>query len=413
MKKKIFVLLLILSVSISFVYSGDYKTDFSKYVAIGDSLTAGYQSGGLVSDFQQYSFPNILSTQLGITDFQQPLISSPGIPAVMQLESLSPISFYTSSETGVPLNLNLQRAYDNLGIPGTTLYNCLNPPSSSSNPFYQIILRGLGNVISQAVSLEPKLITFWLGNNEILGGALSGKVIEGVTVFPVETFSALLDQAMTALVATKAKIVIINIPKTTDIPFVNTLSIYITNPITGEIIKDENGNPITYIGPEGFMTSGWYITLKAMPYISAGYGIPKSLGGNGQPLPDKVTLSPSEIGKLNKMVDDYNKVLSDAAKKYSAILFDAYSLFSKITENGYKIGGVTFTTNFITGGLFSYDGVHLNSLGYAIIANELINKINKTLEYNIPFYSYKDIFEKGNPVITPTKTTNFKNLKIN
>ncbi len=413
MKKKLFIILLILSVSISFVYSGDYKTELTKYVAIGDSLTAGYQSGGLVSEFQKYSYPNILSTQLGITDFQQPLISSPGIPAVMQLQSLSPVSFYTPSGTGIPLNLNLQRPYDNLAIPGATLYSSLYPPKTSSNPFYQIILRGLGNVITQASLLKPKLITFWLGNNEILGGVLSGKVIEGVTVFPVGTYSILLDQAMAALSATKAKIVIMNIPKTTDIPFVNTLSIYITNPTTGELIKDTNGNPITYIGPNGPMTNGWYITLKAIPYITAGYGIPAALGGNGQPLPDTVTLSPSEIEKLDKMVEDYNKVIKNTAKKYNAILMDVNSLFSIITKDGYKIGGVTFTTNFITGGLFSYDGVHLNSLGYAIIANKIIEKINETLEYNIPLYSYKDLFEKGNPTIAPIKTTNFRVLKNN
>ncbi len=407
MKKKVLTFLIILFVSLFFLYSADYKTDLTKYVAIGDSLTAGYQSGGLVSDFQEYSFPNIIATQLGITDFQQPLISYPGIPAVMQLQSLSPISFYIPTKTGTPLNLNLQRPYDNLGIPGATLYTCLNPPYSSSNAFYNIVLRGLGNAISQAISLQPKIVTFWLGNNEILGGVTSGKVIEGVTVFPVSTYSLLLDQALAALTAANTKIVIMNIPDVTAIPFVNALSIYITNPTTGEIVKDGNGNPITYIGPKGPMTTGWYITLGAMSYISAGYGIPVALGGNGLPLPDEVTLSPDEISKLSKMVSDYNKVISDAAKKYNAVLVDINSFFNNVLKNGYKIGGVTLTGSYLTGGIFSYDGVHPTSLGYAVIANKIIEKINSELGYKIPLYSYSDLMKKGSFLVN-NKTANFE-----
>lgn len=35
-----------------------------------------------------------------------------------------------------------------------------------------------------------------------------------------------------------------------------------------------------------------------------------------------------------------------------------------------------FTTQYISGGIFSLDGVHPTSQGYAIIANQFIEKIN-------------------------------------
>ncbi len=396
MKKKL-ILSIIIVFFLAFLYAGDYKEDLTKYVAIGDSLSAGYQSGGLVADYQNFSFPNIIAKQLGISDFEQPLISSPGIPPLLQLVNLSPITFVQDTTYGSPLNLNLQRSYDNLGIPGATLYTALYPPyDSKTNVFYNLILRKLGNAIQQAISLNPKLITFWLGNNEILGGVTSGKVVMGVTVFPPDTYAALLDQALTLLKSTKAKIAIANIPNVTQIPFVNALSIYILNPQTNEPIIGPDGNPITYIGPEGAMTPGWYITLHALPYISLGYGIPVSLGGNGQPLPDEVTLSPEEVEELNSLVNQYNTIISDAAKKYNAALVDVNSFFNDIYNNGYEIGGVTFTLDYLTGGLFSYDGVHPSSLGYAIIANEFIKTINKTFNYNIPLYSYKELFDYGN-----------------
>ena len=82
--------------------------DLSKYVAIGNSLTAGYQSGSLVVDHQMYSYPNLIAQQLGITDFEQPTVSWPGIPNIMTLESVTG-TLGTASGTGAPTNLTLAR----------------------------------------------------------------------------------------------------------------------------------------------------------------------------------------------------------------------------------------------------------------------------------------------------------------
>ena len=57
------------------------NADFSKYVSIGNSLTAGYQAGALFTEGQQNSFPLILSKQFSIAQgatltFNQPDINS-------------------------------------------------------------------------------------------------------------------------------------------------------------------------------------------------------------------------------------------------------------------------------------------------------------------------------------------------
>ena len=57
----------------------------TKYVAIGNSLTAGYQSNGLYQSAQIYSYPNLISQQLtaagaNLPAFQQPLWPDPGSP---------------------------------------------------------------------------------------------------------------------------------------------------------------------------------------------------------------------------------------------------------------------------------------------------------------------------------------------
>jgi hypothetical protein len=51
--------------------------DFSRYVAVGNSLTAGYADNGLYRAGQLNSYPNILAGQLrlagGAAEFRQPL----------------------------------------------------------------------------------------------------------------------------------------------------------------------------------------------------------------------------------------------------------------------------------------------------------------------------------------------------
>ncbi len=95
--------------------TGSY--DLNKYVAIGNSLIAGFQSGSLVDVHQKYSFPKLIAGQLGIGTFEQPTVSYPGMPNIMVLESLTGDVGYAEG-TGAPTNSGYGAPYDNLGIPG-------------------------------------------------------------------------------------------------------------------------------------------------------------------------------------------------------------------------------------------------------------------------------------------------------
>ena len=59
-----------------FYDAGD--ADFSNYVSLGNSLTAGYADGALYRSGQEDSYPNIMAEQFGFVgggDFTQPLTS--------------------------------------------------------------------------------------------------------------------------------------------------------------------------------------------------------------------------------------------------------------------------------------------------------------------------------------------------
>lgn len=381
MKKTLIFFVLILIPLFSF-------GQFNKVVAIGDSLFAGFVSGGLMVDYQKNSIPALVAKQIGLTDFQQPYVSYPGIPALLELKSLSPITIeQISSENGNPLNLELQRPYDNLAVPGATLYDCLHTTTGGMN---DLILRGRGTQVEQALSLNPDLLLIWIGNNDVLGAAVSGTAIPGITITPKETFENLYIQLLNTVQSlSSAKIIVANIPDVTNIPFVTTIPPFIINPSTGLPIYDENGNLVPYLGQSDdgspLVSLNSYILLTAKEYISQGYGIPVELGGRGEPLPDFTVLTPNETSTILEYLNYFNSVIENQANQKDIAFFDVNSFFSEVKENGISIAGMEFNSDFLSGGLFSYDGVHPNALGYAILANEFIKNLNGFYHLKIPY----------------------------
>jgi lysophospholipase L1-like esterase len=65
-------------------------------------------------------------------------------------------------------------------------------------------------------------------------------------------------------------------------------------------------------------------------------------------------------------------------------VFDAFTFLNDIKAHGILVDGVSANSSYISGGIFSLDGVHLTPRGYAIVANEYIKAINKTYNASIP-----------------------------
>jgi len=56
-----------------------------------------------------------------------------------------------------------------------------------------------------------------------------------------------------------------------------------------------------------------------------------------------------------------------------------------LIANGRTFGGIKITKDFVTGGAFAYgDAVHASNIGYSIIADELIQFINRAYGTSIP-----------------------------
>ena len=66
------------------------------------------------------------------------------------------------------------------------------------------------------------------------------------------------------------------------------------------------------------------------------------------------------------------------------VVFDAFTFFNDMKAHGLTVDGVNLSLAYISGGIFSLDGVHLTPRGYAIVANEFIKAINKQYNSTIP-----------------------------
>jgi hypothetical protein len=369
------------------------SADFSRYVAFGDSLTAGYSSSALSRTFQVNSYPALIYRQATgqTTGFEQPLISEPGIsglsicngsnpPApcgILRLVSLSGPTIAPTPGRGVPVNLNLPRAYNNIAVPGARVHDVL---VTRFGGFHDVVLRNDPNHPDQAftqlqegLSLRPTFATLWIGNNDVLAAATSGVVIEGVTLTPLSQFEADFRAIVNAITGSGAKMAIANIPDVTSIPFVTTISRFVTIPQTGQ--------QVTLIGPNGPLQAGDFVLLSASAAIAQGRGIP----GSGQPpLADTDVLSASEVATIQARLQAYNSVIAAVANEKGAALVDTNTVLRNLATRGINVGGITYSSAFLTGGVFSYDGVHPTAFGYAYLANLFIDAINDKFDGEIP-----------------------------
>jgi lysophospholipase L1-like esterase len=352
------------------------QTNFTTYVAFGDSLTAGMSNGALVETHQRRSYPALLAAQAGVSGFEQPLVSEPGIPSELTLVTLvPPVISAKATKQGEPLRLDLARPYNNLGVPAAKVSDLLTRVTEGGSGFHDLILRGRGTALAQGLSLKPTMVTLWIGSYDLLGAIVNGRAIEGVTLTPVASFRTAYQAVVDAIKQSGAFAVAANLPDVTTIPFVNTIQPIVVSPSTGAPVR-VNGQTVALIGPDGPLPANSLITLAAAPLLLRGDGIPASLGGTGRALPNEVILDLGEVAAIRERVGQYNQAIAEICQGAGIPVLDIHAFFADTGAHGYMVGGITLTSAFLSGGIFGFDGVHPTDLGYAVIANEWIRFIN-------------------------------------
>lgn len=439
---------------------GDYdaskgSADFSRYIAVGNSLTAGFSDGGLYREGQLNSYPSILAQQfmaVGGGEFNQPLFTE----AQSNGSGYLRLTGFTAAGTPITANVTTNLAIrginptlytryesrvDNLGVPGIRLSDIQTPGygSTQGNPYFERITPTTTptQTYFQRVKAEAATATFfsnWLGNNDVLGYATAGGA--GNTITRVDTFTLKNARIINALTASGAKGVVATIPDVTNVPFFTTVGpsfratlaaasvpgivvqtgSAVGGPTSGNRkqiattdIRDASGNgrqlftllSSPFLGLLNQKTGrAWrYVYAQSgqpaagFPLFLTAYGIDTTATfgtSAGNPIPSLFVLDDVEQGLVKTATTGFNSAIVAKANEKGLAVFDANAFFSQVATSGFVTNGVTNTAGFISGNLFSLDGVHPTPRGYAVVANEMIKAINLKYGSTIPLINPND-----------------------
>lgn len=236
------------------ITNGD--ADFSKYVALGNSLTSGYRDNALYADGQKESYPSMLAQQMKLAgggEFKQALMpnNSGGFTNLLNPNTGDFAGKYVltvgcnnalapnpTAPGGTLDNVTPGGPYQNLGVPGAKTAHLIAPgygnpaglATGTANPYFtRFATSAATSVLADALAQNPSFVSLWIGNNDVLGYATTGG--DGTNpITPVDgTVGVGFNSTYTYLInslfpdGTKRKGVIANIPDVTAIPFFTTV----------------------------------------------------------------------------------------------------------------------------------------------------------------------------------------------
>jgi len=411
---------------------------FNNCIFIGGDFMAGYSNGGLSSDVQHNSIPDLLWSKIGSLSsgsfvhryisngyglnfpLHNPQFFTPfhlGYKTdCMGVSSLFPLNDSIAiNDAGLFANLSnnpYTQNYTVLATPYAKITDYTDPTLGISylnggrNPYYPSIATnpGISTILSDAMIQPFTFFTIWSGMEDVYQYAQRGGENETITDFAA--FDAALDRVLDNLVSKGAQGVIANIPDIDVFPFytfINSQALVLDS--TNAATLNHFLNPHLYfnIGPNGFIimdttlgtVNGWRSSLdpiflyrKMNPDEYLLLSVPTdSLKCSGMgaltSVPGHYVLDKYEIPKVNAAIQHFNSKIAQSASAHDIPMVDMNSFFRQI-KNGYAYDGINFSSQFIQGAFFSLDGYHPTAQGYGLLANQFILTINNYYKSTIP-----------------------------
>lgn len=398
------------------------QVDASRFVAIGSSMTAGFSDGALSYEGQENSVAAILAKQLkgiGGGDFSVPYVAqaSAGISVIpgntSAIAAKFKLGYKTDCKNVTSLSPVRLTATDNYAVFATNIYASAGPFRNMGVPdakSFHVAYAGYGNstgaayynsyfermasgssasILSDAVNQNPGFFMIDIGTNDVLSYALTGGSYDSITA--QSRFDAAIDLIVGQLTANGAKGLVMGIPDITAFPYFTTV------PYNGLTLDQSQAaslnsiyNPIGFdnvfkAGSNAFMVQDPAAPIGIRPLVegerillSAPLDSVKCLSlGSLLPFPQRHILTLQEIGNIKTAINGYNARLRSVAQAKGLAFVDAGAFYSKL-NTGIVYNGVNVNAQFVKGGGFSLDGLNLNPIGNALLANECIKAINST-----------------------------------
>ena len=376
---------------------------FTKYIAIGNSLSAGYADNGLYRAGQQVAYPNLIAQQMkkvGGGSFESPFFPEDKAngSGYMRLRSITngmpefdDVQSDLAYRSMAPLLLEKHTdSINNLGVPGMRMDMAFYPGvgSAAGNMYFERLLpeslTATTTYFAYSTSQNHSFFSFSLGNNDILGYATNGAVTEGPTTVltDIEVFETGLNNYIHTLTESGQKGVIATIPDVTSTPYFTT----VTKALLLSNVKEATGLDFgeVYIETKEGVRPALPDDLFVLELATNGlFGV----DGYGllpiNPIEDKYILDSKEIKTVSERTAAFNDFIRGLAQVKGLAVADVHQFLNRV-KIGITVEGVKVNADYITGKAFSLDGIHLTPIGNALMANLFIQAINDKYNTEIP-----------------------------
>jgi lysophospholipase L1-like esterase len=376
---------------------------FGRYVSMGNSITAGFQSAGINDSTQSQSYAVLLARAMH-SPFFSPLMRRPGCPPPFT-------NVFTQARVGggTPTTCALRSVpnpappyVSNTAVPGAEvidIYSNLDP-TSNANTLTSFILGGLTQT-QMMQRADPTFVSVWIGNNDVLGAATSGG--DSTRITPVATFQANYTNVLDSVADVSPDgAVLLSVANVTFIP-------YFSRGATYWAIK--NGLVPGAAFPAPFTVSANCAPSSVLPGVGRGdsvlvpfpYGAallqaaspPNNLPRNLD-CADTVAaiVVPREFVNLVTAVTAYNTFISSQANARGWAYLDVNAKLAQLAADTAQVrlfpyfpqgnAGDTVAVRRPFGRAFSLDGVHPSASTHRLLADTLRHVINGAYGTAIP-----------------------------
>jgi len=360
---------------------------FTSYVALGNSLTAGYQSGGIDDSTQQLSYASLLAQAMK-TRYAYPALAGSGCPPpIINFQTQARLGGGTATTCSLRVP-NTTVALNNVAVPGATSLDPFSVSTSASNTLTTLFLGGKTQV-AKAADANPTFVSAWIGNNDVLGAALSGILVPTAGVSAGVTSQAAFKTNYTAMVAgltavpTLKGAILIGVLNVTGVPALFPVAA-LQNPAF-KAGFDQFAGGTTTILPNCLSAPGnqALISISILAQIRSG-AHPPVIGCArnsvpGTPVGDIFVLDSAEQASLATTVAGYNAMIQAAATANGWAYYDPNPLLLTLKTPG--TGCINIVPDLANaaapfGSCISLDGIHPTVVANRQITAALVTAIN-------------------------------------
>jgi lysophospholipase L1-like esterase len=361
---------------------------FQSYVAIGNSITAGFQSGGINDATQRQAYPFLLAQQMG-TRYAYPSLAGVGCPPpVTNFQTQARPTGTTSTTCQLRNAATATDILNDVAVPNASSFD---PISATGTPFSNALTSlflGGKSQVQKALEADPTFATIWIGNNDVLGFAVQdGRTAALAGMTSVATFQSNYDAMISQLTAGAPDIkgVLLGVVQVANAPIMFPAAA-LQNPafkggfdaIAGTATVLDASCAPGAAGGTSLINSflPFQIRLGAHPAIIA--CVPGGASGAlPAPVGDILVLDPTEQTTIKNRIDAYNAHISATATSLGFAYVDPNPLLVTLKAAGTLVRAApnwAATGTFGTG--MSLDGVHPAAAVQREIANAIIAAIN-------------------------------------